>query len=55
MYTQVNAQLQSQALALGAKPVYLDAEEAKKSEETMVGVIGRAWELWVRKSKDKDR
>jgi HCOMODA/2-hydroxy-3-carboxy-muconic semialdehyde decarboxylase len=55
VYIAMNAQLQSQAMALGAKPVYLDADEAKKSEETMLGVIGRAWELWVRKVKPKDK
>lgn len=55
VYIALNAQLQIQALALGGKITYLDADEAKKSEETMVGVMGRAWELWVRKEKQKDR
>jgi HCOMODA/2-hydroxy-3-carboxy-muconic semialdehyde decarboxylase len=55
VYTELNAQLQSQALALAAKPLYLDADEAKKAEETSLGIIGRAWELWLRKAKDKDR
>jgi HCOMODA/2-hydroxy-3-carboxy-muconic semialdehyde decarboxylase len=55
VYIALNAQLQSQALALGGKITYLDADEAKKSEETMIGVMGRAWELWVRKEKQKDR
>src|SRR6185436_17061837 len=32
VYTEMNAKLQSQALALGTKVIYLDAEEAKKSE-----------------------
>ncbi|HEY0990549.1 MAG TPA: class II aldolase/adducin family protein [Kofleriaceae bacterium] len=53
VYTQMNAQLQSQAMALGAKITYLDAEEAKKSEETNNGNIPRAWELWVRKVKQQ--
>jgi ribulose-5-phosphate 4-epimerase/fuculose-1-phosphate aldolase len=53
VYTQLNAQLQSQAMALGAKVTYLDAEEAKKSEETNNGNIPRAWELWVRKVKQQ--
>jgi HCOMODA/2-hydroxy-3-carboxy-muconic semialdehyde decarboxylase len=55
VYTQINAQLQSQALALGAKPLYLDPEEAKKAEETSLGIMGRAWELWLRKVKQKDQ
>jgi HCOMODA/2-hydroxy-3-carboxy-muconic semialdehyde decarboxylase len=55
VYIAMNAQLQSQALALGGKVTYLDADEAKKSEETMVGVMSRAWDLWVRKVKPKDK
>jgi HCOMODA/2-hydroxy-3-carboxy-muconic semialdehyde decarboxylase len=55
VYIALNAELQSQTLALGGKPTYLDAEEAKKAEETMHGVIGRAWDLWLRKVKDKER
>jgi len=53
VYTQLNAQLQGQAMALGGKITYLDAEEAKKSEETNNGNIPRAWELWVRKVKQQ--
>jgi ribulose-5-phosphate 4-epimerase/fuculose-1-phosphate aldolase len=52
VYTELNAQLQAQAIALG-KVVYLDSDEAKKTEETMDGVMSRAWELWLRKVKDK--
>jgi ribulose-5-phosphate 4-epimerase/fuculose-1-phosphate aldolase len=51
VYTQMNAQLQTQAMALGAKITFLDAEEAKKSEETNAGNIPRSWELWTRKVK----
>src|SRR5204863_7051699 len=32
VYTEVNARLQAQAMALGAPGTYLDAEEAKKAE-----------------------
>jgi HCOMODA/2-hydroxy-3-carboxy-muconic semialdehyde decarboxylase len=53
VYTELNAHLQSQALALGAKVIYLDAEEAKKAEESTGGTISRPWELWLRKVKDK--
>jgi ribulose-5-phosphate 4-epimerase/fuculose-1-phosphate aldolase len=55
VYLALNAQLQTQAVALGGKPTYLDADEAKKAEETSLGIIGRAWELWLRKLKDKDK
>lgn len=53
VYTELNAHLQSQALALGSKVIYLDAEEAKKAEESTGGTISRPWELWLRKVKDK--
>jgi len=53
VYTEMNARLQSQAMALGAKITFLDAEEAKKSEETNSALVGRSWELWVRKVRDK--
>jgi ribulose-5-phosphate 4-epimerase/fuculose-1-phosphate aldolase len=48
VYTELNAQLQAQALALGKKVIYLDAEEAKKAEASNNGTIARPWELWLR-------
>ncbi|HEY0480552.1 MAG TPA: class II aldolase/adducin family protein [Kofleriaceae bacterium] len=53
VYTELNARLQSQAMALGTKVIYLDADEARKAEETNNGNLGRAWELWLRKVKDR--
>jgi len=53
VYTELNAHLQSEALALSAKVIYLDPEEAKKSEESNNGTLSRPWELWLRKVKDK--
>jgi len=53
VYTMLNAQLQSQALALGAKVIYLDADEAKQAEATMDGTLTRPWALWLRKVKDR--
>lgn len=53
VYTELNARLQAQAIALGGKAVYLDPDEVKKAEETMNGVMSRSWELWLRKVKDK--
>jgi HCOMODA/2-hydroxy-3-carboxy-muconic semialdehyde decarboxylase len=53
VYTELNAKLQSQAMALGGKVIYLDADEAKKSEETNSALVGRSWELWLRKVRDK--
>jgi HCOMODA/2-hydroxy-3-carboxy-muconic semialdehyde decarboxylase len=53
VYTELNAKLQAQAMTLGAKVIYLDADEAKKSEETNAALVGRSWELWVRKVRDR--
>ncbi|HEX2686531.1 MAG TPA: class II aldolase/adducin family protein [Kofleriaceae bacterium] len=53
VYTELNAHLQGQALALGAKVIYLDLEEAKKAEEGIDATLGRPWELWLRKVKDR--
>jgi HCOMODA/2-hydroxy-3-carboxy-muconic semialdehyde decarboxylase len=46
IYTEMNAKLQMQALALG-EPVYLNEEEAAKSMRTNRGVLRRAWDLWA--------
>jgi ribulose-5-phosphate 4-epimerase/fuculose-1-phosphate aldolase len=49
VYTEMNARLQAQAMALG-KVKYLDEEEARKAEATMGGTVQRPWELWRRKA-----
>jgi ribulose-5-phosphate 4-epimerase/fuculose-1-phosphate aldolase len=48
IYTQLNAALQQQALALGGTVTYLVPEEAALSVPTQNSVIGRPWELWKR-------
>ena len=53
VYTGLNAELQSQALALGKKIIYLDADEAKKAEAGNNGTLSRPWELWLRHLKEK--
>jgi hypothetical protein len=50
VYTEVNARLQSQAMALGGPVTYLDPEEAKKAQAALAGTIPRPWELWKRKA-----
>jgi ribulose-5-phosphate 4-epimerase/fuculose-1-phosphate aldolase len=49
VYTELNARLQAQAMALG-KVKYLDDDEARKAEATMGGTVQRPWELWRRKA-----
>jgi len=51
VYTEVNARLQAQAIALGGgKVTYLSPEEAARAEASIAGTLGRPWELWKRKS-----
>jgi ribulose-5-phosphate 4-epimerase/fuculose-1-phosphate aldolase len=51
VYTEVNARLQAQAIALGGgKVTYLSPEEAARAEAAIAGTLGRPWELWKRKS-----
>jgi ribulose-5-phosphate 4-epimerase/fuculose-1-phosphate aldolase len=47
VYLDLNARLQTEALALGGDITYLDPEEARKRDAP--NVYDRAWELWKRK------
>ena len=50
VYTETNARLQAQAMALGGPVTYLDPEEARRAEANVGGTIGRPWDLWKRKA-----
>jgi len=50
VYTEVNARLQGQAMALGAPITYLDPGEAQKAEASIAGTLARPWELWKKKA-----
>ncbi len=45
-YTDVNARLQSQAVALGGDVNYLTPGEGSKADATNLVVIDRIWNLW---------
>jgi len=45
-YTDVNARLQSQAIALGGEVNYLTPGEGEKADKTNFAVIDRIWNLW---------
>jgi len=45
-YTDVNARLQSQALALGGEVNYLTPAEATKADAINLQVLDRVWNLW---------
>ena len=51
IYLELNARLQSQAMAQGGSITYLDAEEVRKVEARQD--YKRAWELWKRKAMPK--
>jgi ribulose-5-phosphate 4-epimerase/fuculose-1-phosphate aldolase len=48
-YTQSNAVLQQQAIALGGTVTYLEVEEAAHADATNQRVIARPWALWKAK------
>jgi ribulose-5-phosphate 4-epimerase/fuculose-1-phosphate aldolase len=50
IYTEVNARLQTQAMALGGEVTYLDTEEGEKADATQQQVVMRPWELWKKKA-----
>ena len=45
-YTDVNARLQSQAVALGGDINYLTPEEGAKADAVNLAVLDRVWNLW---------
>ncbi|HKZ06075.1 MAG TPA: class II aldolase/adducin family protein [Methylomirabilota bacterium] len=55
VYTEVNARLQAQAMALGGPVTYLDAEEARRAEASVGGTVTRPWDLWKRKVQTQGR
>jgi len=50
IYTDVNARLQAQALALGGQVTYLEKEEGEKADQVQQQVVTRPWELWKQKA-----
>ncbi len=50
VYMEMNARLQSQAIALGGGIRYLDPEEARKAQAAVEGTLARPWELWKRRA-----
>jgi HCOMODA/2-hydroxy-3-carboxy-muconic semialdehyde decarboxylase len=45
-YTDVDARLQSQAIALGGPVVFLTPEEGAKADAVNLAVLDRVWNLW---------
>jgi len=49
IYAMVNAGLQMEAMRLG-EPIYLEAEEAIRSEDTQNKALDRPWAMWKRQA-----
>jgi ribulose-5-phosphate 4-epimerase/fuculose-1-phosphate aldolase len=54
IYTEINADMQQKAIALGGSVTYLEAGEAKNADNTNRGVIDRPWTLWRNQVRTKD-
>ena len=50
VYTEANARLQAEAMKLGGKVNFLDADEAAKTQATNDGQVERAWGFWRNKA-----
>ncbi len=53
VYTEVNARLQLQAIAMGGPVTYLSPEEGAKADMINEQVVSRPWELWKRRVSGK--
>lgn len=53
VYTEVNARIEAEALAMGGKPEFLNPQEAAAAMKTNDGLVGRPWELWKRHAEGK--
>jgi HCOMODA/2-hydroxy-3-carboxy-muconic semialdehyde decarboxylase len=54
VYLEVNARVQAQAMAMGARATYLDEGEVKKRADDP-DPYGRAWDLWKRQAAQAGR
>jgi HCOMODA/2-hydroxy-3-carboxy-muconic semialdehyde decarboxylase len=50
VYTEMNARLQAQAVALSGPVTYLADEEARLAAGSVGGTVARPWELWRKKA-----
>jgi len=51
IYTEVNARMQAQALAMGGAVTYLSREEGQMADVTQQGAVSRPWELWKQQAR----
>ena len=53
VYTEINARLQAQALALGGPVNFLAPEEGEKAMRVLENIHLRAWDIWKRTALEK--
>jgi ribulose-5-phosphate 4-epimerase/fuculose-1-phosphate aldolase len=53
VYTEVNARIEAQALAMGGHPVFLNDAEAAAAMKTNDALVDRPWQLWKRRVEGK--
>jgi ribulose-5-phosphate 4-epimerase/fuculose-1-phosphate aldolase len=53
VYTEVNARVQAQAIALGGPVTYLEVEEGERANKALDQIHLRAWDLWKRTASEK--
>ena len=46
IYTEVNARVEAESLAMGGKPNFLNPQEAAAAAKTNDALVNRPWELW---------
>ena len=55
VYTEINARLQMQAIALGGPINYLAPQEGEKTDAVIMTQVQRPWELWKKKAMSETR
>jgi ribulose-5-phosphate 4-epimerase/fuculose-1-phosphate aldolase len=53
VYTEVNARIEAEALAMGGKPEFLNPQEAAAATKTNDALVDRPWQLWKRHAEGK--
>ena len=53
IYTEVNARVEAEALSMGGKPEFLNAQEAAAASKTNDALVERPWQLWKQHAEQK--
>jgi ribulose-5-phosphate 4-epimerase/fuculose-1-phosphate aldolase len=54
-YTELNARLQGEAIALGGDVTYLDQEESELADAVIRSVVAKPWDLWKKRALQRMR